>query len=119
MDERRWARPERTGDGASLSSVLRRRFGVWAGLAMIVAEVMGVGIFLTLAGMVRTLANPVWVLGVWAFMGLLSAAGALCYAELEPDSPRPAVDSCFSARRSVSAPRSCTDGCPCSSWTPG
>ena len=49
---------------------------------MIVAEVMGVGIFLTPAGMVRTLASPVWVLGVWALMGLLSAAGALCYAEL-------------------------------------
>jgi len=49
---------------------------------MIVAEVMGVGIFLTPAGMVRTLANPAWVLGVWALMGLLSVAGALCYAEL-------------------------------------
>jgi len=65
-----------------LSSVLHRRFGVWAALAMIVAEVMGVGIFLTPAGMVRTLANPAWVLGVWALVGLLSVAGALCYAEL-------------------------------------
>ena len=49
---------------------------------MIVAEVMGVGIFLTPAGMVRTLGSTSWVLGVWAVMGLLSAAGALCYAEL-------------------------------------
>ena len=62
--------------------MLHRRFGVWAALAMIVAEVMGVGIFLTPAGMVRTLANPAWVLGVWALIGLLSVAGALCYAEL-------------------------------------
>ena len=62
--------------------MLHRRFGVWAAIAMIVAEVMGVGIFLTPAGMVRTLANPAWVLGVWALMGLLSVAGALCYAEL-------------------------------------
>jgi len=62
--------------------MLHRRFGVWAAIAMIVAEVTGVGIFLTPAGMVRTLANPAWVLGVWALMGLLSVAGALCYAEL-------------------------------------
>ena len=62
--------------------MLHRRFGVWAAIAMIVAEVMGVGIFLTPAGMVRTLANPTWVLSVWALMGLLSVAGALCYAEL-------------------------------------
>jgi APA family basic amino acid/polyamine antiporter len=65
-----------------LIGTLRRRFGVWAALAMIVAEVMGVGIFLTPAGMVRTLGSPAWVLGVWALIGVLSAAGALCYAEL-------------------------------------
>ena len=61
---------------------LMRRFGVWAALAMIVAEVMGVGIFLTPAEMSRTLGSTAWVLGVWGLVGLLSAAGALCYAEL-------------------------------------
>lgn len=65
-----------------MSSALLRRFGVWAALAMIIAEVMGVGIFLTPASMSRTLGSPSWVLGVWALVGLLSAAGALCYAEL-------------------------------------
>jgi len=65
-----------------MSTVLMRRLGVWAAVAMIVAEVMGVGIFLTPAAMVRTLGSPALVLGVWAAMGLLSVAGALCYAEL-------------------------------------
>jgi APA family basic amino acid/polyamine antiporter len=65
-----------------LAITLRPRLGVWAALAMIVAEVMGVGIFLTPAGMARTLGGAGWVLGVWAVVGLLSAAGALCYAEL-------------------------------------
>src|SRR5687767_7166630 len=65
-----------------MSSPLLRRFGIWAALAMIIAEVMGVGIFLTPASMSRTLGSPSWVLGVWALVGLLSAAGALCYAEL-------------------------------------
>jgi basic amino acid/polyamine antiporter, APA family len=61
---------------------LMRRFGVWAALAMIVAEVMGVGIFLTPAAMSRTLGSTTWVIAIWAFVGLLSVAGALCYAEL-------------------------------------
>lgn len=65
-----------------MTRTLLRRFGVWAALAMIIAEVMGVGIFLTPASMSRTLGSTSWVLGVWALVGLLSAAGALCYAEL-------------------------------------
>lgn len=59
-----------------------RRLGVWAATAMIVAETIGVGILLTPAAMARTLASPAWVIGVWLFVGGLSAAGALCYAEL-------------------------------------
>ena len=49
---------------------------------MIVTEVMGVGVFLTPAGMSRTLGDTRLVLAVWALMGLLSVAGALVYAEL-------------------------------------
>lgn len=65
-----------------MSSALQRRFGIWAAMAMIVAEVMGVGLFLTPAGMARTVGATGWVLGVWALVGLLSVAGALCFAEL-------------------------------------
>src|SRR5678816_2488410 len=97
LDERGGAGPQRSGDGATLSIMLHRRFGVWAAIAMIVAEVMGVGIFLTPAGMVRTLANPAWVLGVWALMGLLSVAGALCYAELGTRFPGPTTASAAAA----------------------
>ena len=49
---------------------------------MVVTEVIGVGIFLTPATMVRTLGSLGRVLAVWAVMGALTAAGALCYAEL-------------------------------------
>jgi basic amino acid/polyamine antiporter, APA family len=62
--------------------MLQRRLGMSAAIAMIVAEVMGVGIFLTPAGMARTLGDTGWVIGIWAIMVLLSIAGALCYAEL-------------------------------------
>lgn len=69
-------------DGGKVRQALIRRFGVWAALAMIVAEVVGVGVFLTPAEMSRTLGSTGWVLGVWALMAVMSAAGALCYAEL-------------------------------------
>jgi APA family basic amino acid/polyamine antiporter len=65
-----------------MRSALQRRLGVGAAIAMIVAEVMGVGVFLTPAGMARTVGSTEWVFAVWAVMGLLSLAGALCYAEL-------------------------------------
>ena len=65
-----------------MSSALRRQFGVWPAMAMIVTEVIGVGIFLTPTLLARTLSTTGWVIAVWALVGLLSAAGALCYAEL-------------------------------------
>ena len=59
-----------------------RRLGAWAATAMVVTQVVGVGIFLTPATMLRTVGNPVAATSIWVVMGLLSAAGALCYAEL-------------------------------------
>jgi APA family basic amino acid/polyamine antiporter len=55
---------------------------------MVISEVIGVGIFLTPATMMRTLGSLGAALGVWAAMGALSAAGALCYAELSTRFPR-------------------------------
>jgi APA family basic amino acid/polyamine antiporter len=65
-----------------------RRLSTWAATAMVVTEVIGVGIFLTPATMVRTLGTPGRVLAVWAVMGAFSAAGALCYAELATRFPK-------------------------------
>ena len=59
-----------------------RRLGVWAAMAMVVTNVVGVGIFLTPATMLRTMGSPGAATILWLAMGLLSTAGALCYAEL-------------------------------------
>jgi len=48
----------------------------------VAAEAIGVGIFLTPAGMARQLGSPFWLLMVWLFMGLLAVAGALCFGGL-------------------------------------
>ena len=47
-----------------------------------VGEVIAVGIFLTPAGMAKSLGSPLWLLVVWLVMGAMAACGALCYGEL-------------------------------------
>jgi APA family basic amino acid/polyamine antiporter len=65
-----------------------RRLGTWATTAMVVSEVVCVGIFLAPATMMRTLGSLRAALGVWTIMGVLTAAGALCYAELATRFPK-------------------------------
>ena len=55
---------------------------------MIVAEVVGVGLFLTPAAMMRALGTLERALVLWGAMGALTFAGALCYAELSTRFPR-------------------------------
>ena len=50
--------------------------------ALVVGEVIAVGIFLTPAGMAKTLGSPFWLLVVWLLMGGMALCGALCYGEL-------------------------------------
>ena len=61
---------------------LERRLGVLSLSALVVGEVIAVGIFLTPAGMARSLGSPMWVLIAWLVMGAMALSGALCYGEL-------------------------------------
>lgn len=61
---------------------LRRQIGLWTAAAVVVGEVVGVGIFLTPAAMAKSLGSPLLVLVVWLLSGLMALAGALCYGEL-------------------------------------
>ncbi|HZJ33017.1 MAG TPA: amino acid permease [Vicinamibacterales bacterium] len=65
-----------------------RRLTTWAATAMIVTQVIGVGIFLTPASMMRSVGGLAPALLVWLIVGLLSVAGALCYAELTTRFPQ-------------------------------
>ena len=51
---------------------LSRQLGLTTATALVVAEVIGVGIFLTTAGMVRSLSSPFWLLTVWLTPGAIS-----------------------------------------------
>jgi basic amino acid/polyamine antiporter, APA family len=61
---------------------LFRRLTLAPAVALVVGQVVAVGIFLTPGTMIRTLASPAWVLGVWALMGTMGLCGALCYGAL-------------------------------------
>lgn len=61
---------------------LNRQLGLRTATALVVGEVIAVGIFLTPAGMAKSLGAPVWLLIVWLVMGAMALCGALCYGEL-------------------------------------
>jgi basic amino acid/polyamine antiporter, APA family len=64
------------------SGELKRQIGLRTATALIVGEVIAVGIFLTPAGMAKSLGSPLWLLIVWLLMGGMALCGALCYGEL-------------------------------------
>ncbi len=61
---------------------LKRQFGLWTAVALIVGQVIAVGIFLTPAGMAKSVGSPFWLLAIWVLIGLMTLSGALCYGEL-------------------------------------
>jgi APA family basic amino acid/polyamine antiporter len=68
--------PDSSGAG------LKRQIGLATATAVVVGEVVGVGIFLTPAGMTKSLGSPLLVLAVWLVSGLMAVSGALCFGEL-------------------------------------
>lgn len=61
---------------------LSRQYGLATAIALLVGQVIAVGIFLTPAGMAKSVASPFWLLAVWLVMGAMALSGALCYGEL-------------------------------------
>ena len=67
---------------------LRRQLGLASATAAVAGESIAVGIFLTPAGMAKSLGSPFWLLVVWIIVGILTVCGALCYGELAARFPR-------------------------------
>ena len=73
------------GHGETLlmpTPALTRELTLPAAAALVVGQVIAVGIFLTPGTIIRTLASPLWVLLIWAVMGGMAICGALCYGAL-------------------------------------
>jgi basic amino acid/polyamine antiporter, APA family len=65
----------------------KRQMGVWAATAVVTGEAVSLGIFLTPAGMARSLGSPALLIAVWAGMAVFTLAGALCFTELAVRNP--------------------------------
>ena len=81
-------------------------------VALVVGQVIAVGIFLTPGTIIRTLASPMWVLIVWALIGAWHCAGRSATEPWQPAirMPEAAMSTC--ARRSDHTSHSSTDGFP-------
>ena len=66
---------------------LPRQLGLTTATALVVAEVIGVGIFLTTAGMVKALGSPFWLLAVWLTTGMAAMGGSICFGALAARRP--------------------------------
>lgn len=64
------------------SAPLKRQLGLWSATALVIGEVIAVGIFLTPAQMSKGIGSPLWITVVWLAMGAMSLCGAFCYGEL-------------------------------------
>jgi basic amino acid/polyamine antiporter, APA family len=65
-----------------------RRMGVWAATAVVTGEAISLGIFLTPAGMAKSLGSPALLAAVWCGMAVITLAGALCFTELAVRNPQ-------------------------------
>jgi APA family basic amino acid/polyamine antiporter len=61
--------------------------GVWAATAVVTGEAISLGIFLTPAGMAKSLGSPALLAAVWCGMALLTLGGAVCFTELAVRNP--------------------------------
>lgn len=66
----------------SASSATPRRIGVFSATLLVVASMIGVGVFTTTGFLLRDLESPVVVLLAWFIGALAALCGALAYAEL-------------------------------------
>jgi len=73
---------------ASKGRVLVRQLGLASATAAVAGECIAVGIFLTPAGMAKSLGSPFWLLLVWIAVGILTISGALTFGELASRFPR-------------------------------
>ena len=67
---------------------LRRRLGLLPATAMVVGGTIGVGIFLTPAGMAKSLGAPGLLLAVWVFQAAMALTGAFCFGDLAARFPQ-------------------------------
>jgi basic amino acid/polyamine antiporter, APA family len=83
---------EATGGGRD---GLARKIGLFPLTNIVVANMIGAGIFTTSGLLMRDLGDPLVMLGLWAIGGLVALCGALAYGELGAAIPRAGGEYAF------------------------
>lgn len=88
------SRPWRLGDGATPEPSV----SVPVATAIVVADMIGVGVFTSLGFQVKDMPSGFAILLLWAIGGVIALCGALCYAELGTMFPRSSGEYNFLSR---------------------
>jgi APA family basic amino acid/polyamine antiporter len=74
-------------DGGSKPATLLRQLGIASATALVISNMIGVGIFGSTGYLARDLGDPKLVLGIWLVGAAVALAGAVCYSELGVNFP--------------------------------
>lgn len=77
---------------------MTRRYGLAATTALVVASMVGSGVFTTSGILLATLPSPAWVLLAWLVGGLIAGCGALSYGALARRFPESGGEYLFLSR---------------------
>lgn len=69
-------------------SNFKRSLGLWDATMLVAGSMIGSGIFIVSAGMLRDLGSPAWMLMAWVVAGALTVLAALSYGELAGMMPK-------------------------------
>ncbi len=81
------AEPTTLGAPPALTGAFPRQIGVLTAAGLVVASMIGSGVFVTAGFMAKDL-SPAAILAGWLFGGILAACGAYCYAAVAERIPR-------------------------------
>ena len=82
---------------------LKRNIGLGTATVLVIANMIGTGVFTTSGLIMESLSNPAAMLTCWLIGGILALSGALCYGELGAMFPRAGGEYVF-LRESIGKP---------------
>jgi APA family basic amino acid/polyamine antiporter len=77
---------------------LERKLGLFSVTNIVIANMIGAGIFTTSGLLMADLRNPLIMIGLWIVGGVVALCGALCYGELGAAMPRAGGEYVFLSR---------------------